>query len=128
VRLAVHSCGFGERRTTKILALAEAVAGRDKSLASLRDLPDDELERELVALPGVAFKTARVVAAMSILERDRFAVDTQVWRIAQRLGWVKRQRTDRKPTEWQADALEAQIPRSAEREELLDVERRVRRA
>jgi endonuclease-3 len=47
---------------------------------------------------------------MSSFERDRFAIDTHIWRIAQRLGWIPRRRTDRKPTEGQADSLEERIP------------------
>jgi endonuclease III len=116
IRRAVHSCGFGDTRTTKIRALARAVARRERSLRVLRNLPDQELEAELVALPGIGFKSARVVAAMSSFERDRFAIDTHVWRIAQRLGWIPKRRTDRKPTERQADELEAQIPAGSRRQ------------
>lgn len=106
VRRRINSCGFGETRTKKIRALAAAVAARPRSLRSLRHLSDTELEAALVELPGIGFKSARVIAAMSSLKRDRFAVDTHVWRIAQRLGWVPKRRTDRKPTERQANTLE----------------------
>lgn len=116
IRRAVHSCGFGTTRTRQIRALARAVAARQSSLRSLRHLSDTELEAELVALPGIAFKTARVVAAMSSFERDRFAIDTHIWRIAQRLGWIPVRRTNRKPTERQADALEAVIPAGLRRQ------------
>ena len=112
----VCSCGFGSTRTEKIHSLARAVATRDRSLRALRQLPDAELEKELVALPGIGFKSARVVAAMSSLERDRFAVDTHIWRIAQRIGWVPVRITDRKPTERQADALESEIPAACRRQ------------
>ena len=110
VRATVHSCGFGQTRTQKILALAEAVEARRPGLSALRRLPDNELEAALVALPGIGFKSARVIAAMSSLRRDRFAIDVHIWRIAQRLGWIPQRRTDRKPTERQADDLESRIP------------------
>lgn len=110
IHRAIRSCGFGATRTAKIRAFSRAVAARTTSLRALRVLEDAALETELVALPGVGFKSARMVAAMSSLGRDRFAIDTHVWRIAQRLGWIPRRRTDRKPTERQADQLEAQIP------------------
>ncbi len=113
---SVRSCGFGATRTAKIRALARTVAGRATSLRALKKLEDAALEAELVALPGIGFKSARVVAAMSSFERDRFAIDTHVWRIAQRLGWIPRRRTNRKPTERQANALEAMIPLGARRQ------------
>jgi len=110
LRKAINSCGFGTTRTDKLLALALAVESRSTSLRSLRGMSDNELEAELTALPGIGFKSARVIAAMSSYERDRFAIDTHIWRIAQRLGWIPRRRTDRKPTKRQADDLEARIP------------------
>jgi endonuclease III len=109
IRRAVRSCGFGTTRSVKIRALARAIVSRPNALRSLRGLPDVTLEAELVALPGVGFKSARVIAAMSELGRERFAIDTHVWRIAQRIGWVAPQQTYRKPTERQADALEQRI-------------------
>ena len=109
VRESVQSCGFGTTRTLKIQALARAVAARPRSLRSLHALRDAEVEADLVILPGIGVKSARVIAAMSSLERDRFAVDTHIWRIAQRLGWIPKRRTHRKPTERQADHLEMHI-------------------
>ena len=108
IRRAINSCGFGAQRTPKIRALARSVARRP--LNDLDKLSDVELEARLTALPGIGFKTARVVAAMSSLRRDRFAIDIHTWRIAQRLGWISRVRLDRKPTLRQADALEHRIP------------------
>lgn len=112
----IKSCGFGAQRTPKILALAAAVSRRQHPLATLKCLSDDELEAELVSLPGIAFKSARVVAAMSSYNRDRFAIDTHTWRIAYRLGWIRRIRLDRKPTLKQANSLEGCIPVGMRRE------------
>jgi endonuclease-3 len=113
---AIKSCGFGAQRTPKILALAAAISRCRQPLVALKRLSDDELEAELVALPGIAFKTARVVAAMSSYNRDRFAIDTHTWRIAYRLGWIRRIRLDRKPTLQQANSLEGRIPVGMRRE------------
>ena len=116
IRRLIHSCGFGTTRTQKICALARSVASRKPGLRTLRNLTDEEVEAELVALPGIGFKSARVIAAMSSLQRDRFAIDTHIWRIAQRIGWIPRRRTDRKPTERQADTLEGAIPMACRRQ------------
>lgn len=109
IRGVVNSCGFGTQRSSRIHALARAVAARPLNLRTLRALNDDDLERYLTALPGIGFKTARVVAAMSSLQRTRFAIDIHTWRIASRLGWVHGVRLDRKPTLAQADGLEKRI-------------------
>jgi endonuclease-3 len=106
----IRSCGFGSTRTEKILALARAVATHPVGLRALNRYSNDDLEAALVALPGIGFKSARVIASMSSYERDRFGIDTHIWRIAQRLGWIPHRRTDRKPTELQASSLEMRIP------------------
>lgn len=116
VESAIESCGFGRTRSAKVVALAQAVASRAKPLSSLRLVSDDEVEAELVALPGIGVKTARVVAAMSALRRHRFAVDTHVWRIAHRLGWTRGTAIDRKPTQREADELEGSIPKRNRRQ------------
>jgi endonuclease-3 len=113
---AVRSCGFGQTRAGKVLALSRAVAEKPRGLRPLSRLSDEEVEEELTALPGVAYKSARVVAAMSSLERDRFAVDTHVWRISRRLGWSSARSRDPKPTKPQADRLESLIPREHRRQ------------
>lgn len=109
IRQVINACGFGAQRTSRIRALARAVAASPLNLKTLNALRDDDLERHLTVLPGVGFKTARVVAAMSSLQRNRFAIDIHTWRIASRLGWVKGVRLDRKPTIEQADTLEQRI-------------------
>jgi endonuclease III len=116
LRRLIRPCGFASQRAPKIIALAKAVAADGGRLEKLRDLEDDAIEEILVNLPGVGFKTARVVAAMSSLGRDRFAIDTHTWRISYRLGWVQRVRLDRKPTLYQANALEDRIPEGIRRQ------------
>jgi DNA (cytosine-5)-methyltransferase 1 len=76
----------------------------DLTLEYLREMADPEVERFLVALPGVGKKSARCVMAYS-LDQPRFAVDTHVERILTRLGLAppRRSKIDH-------DAFEAIVP------------------
>lgn len=58
------------------------------TLAPLRGMNDHECEKFLMSLPGVGKKTARCVMMYS-LNRQVFPVDSNCWRIAKRLGWVR---------------------------------------
>ncbi len=60
----------------------------DLTLEYLRSWPDGDVERFLLALPGVGKKTARCVMAYA-LDRQSFAVDTHVERILSRLGLAR---------------------------------------
>lgn len=111
IRAVVNPCGFGRTRTQKILAFAQAVTeGRRKSLRYLHKMTDEEVEQTLVSLPGIGVKTARVVAAMSSLQRDRFASDTHTWRVGSLLGWVPPLKPGYKPTKTQYNWFEASVP------------------
>lgn len=63
------------------------------TLAPLRYMTDQDCERFLCSLPGVGKKTSRCVMMYS-LDREVFPVDANCWRIARRLGWVRRTRKD----------------------------------
>ena len=98
-----------------LCGLREWLAGRSRRqqpelalpdlLHRLRVMADDEVERYLTSLPGVARKTALCVMLYT-LGRAVLPVDTHVWRVAQRLdlapadGW----------SEGRGRALEATIP------------------
>lgn len=81
-----------------------AGSGGDLTLEYLRSLPDPEVERFLLGLPGVGVKTARCVMSYA-LDRPQFAVDTHVARIFTRLGLVAAHGT--KPDH---DAFQAVVP------------------
>ena len=49
---------------------------------------------ELLTLPGVGRKTAKLVLILSHASRDNICVDTHVHRIANRLGWVRTRTPD----------------------------------
>jgi endonuclease III len=74
------------RRIQQILAAIEEREGRI-DLSRLNDLPDAAVESYLESLPGVGPKTAACVLVFS-LGRAAFPVDTHVYRVAARLGWL----------------------------------------
>jgi endonuclease III len=74
------------RRIQQILAAVEEREGRI-DLSRLNDLPDAAVESYLESLPGVGPKTAACVLVFS-LGRAAFPVDTHVYRVAARLGWL----------------------------------------
>lgn len=57
------------------------------SLEHLRGLPTDDVKASLRRFKGVGPKTVSCVLLFT-LGRAEFPVDTHVWRIAKRLGWV----------------------------------------
>jgi len=74
------------RRIQQILAAIRAREGRI-DLSRLNDLDDAAVEEYLTSLPGVGPKTAACVLVFS-MGRAAFPVDTHVYRIAARLGWI----------------------------------------
>lgn len=94
----VQPAGFQEQRASKIKQFVAAVAGEPRALGKngklslefLRGMNDREVLAYLESLPGMGPKSARCVMAFS-LGRDRFAVDTHVRRILERLELVDAQ-------------------------------------
>ena len=104
----IHEAGLAPTKAAQTLAILAEIEKREGilSLHRLRSMTDDEIERYLTSLPGVARKTALCVMLYT-LERDVLPVDTHVWRVAQRLGFAP-------AGEWsegRGRALEATIPR-----------------
>jgi endonuclease III len=100
--------GFARRKVRLLKSLLEQIAAQ-KGKVSLRYLarePDESALEQLCALPGVGMKTAKCVL-MYALDREVLPVDTHVWRIAQRLGWVE---GGKHPDERRAEALEQAVP------------------
>jgi endonuclease-3 len=78
------------QRILRLLTEQLAPSGeRPLSLAHLADLPVAEAEAYLRSLPGVGPKTAACVLLFS-LGQSSFPVDTHVWRVTRRLGWIGR--------------------------------------
>lgn len=80
------------------------------TLSPLRAMSNGECEGYLESLPGVGRKTARCVMMYS-LSREVFPVDSNCWRICQRLGWVRPTRPDKSCAPRDMDRVQAGIPR-----------------
>jgi endonuclease III len=76
------------------------------SLRHLRHRSTNELLAYLRSLPGVGMKTARCVLMYSF-NRQVLPVDTHVWRISKRLGWIS---GGAHPDNRRSVELEARIP------------------
>jgi endonuclease-3 len=102
--------GIKAERIQRILrVLTERLGGADGgaplSLGHLDALPAAEALAELRSLPGVGPKTAACVLLFS-LGKPAFPVDTHVYRVAGRLGWIG----PRESAEAAHETLERAIP------------------
>lgn len=78
------------------------------TLAPLRRMAPAEAEAFLVSLPGIGVKVARCFLMFG-LHAPVFAVDTHIWRLSQRLGWIADQR-GKAPHQKGVDAIQALVP------------------
>ena len=103
--------GLSGKKSRSIRALLDAITARfgAPTLEPLRDMNDRDAEAFLTALPNVGKKIARCVLLYS-LGRQVFPVDTHCWRIARRLGWVRRTQKDGRCAPRDMDRLQAKIP------------------
>lgn len=104
----IHEAGLAPTKAAQIQAILVDIEAREGALTlhRLRAMADNEAERYLTSLPGVARKTALCVMLYA-LGRDVLPVDTHVWRVARRLGFAP-------AGEWSEGRgrfLEAAIPR-----------------
>lgn len=85
---AIRSGGLSKTKSRVIINVLEDTKERygKYSLDHLFDVSDEEAMREMIALKGVGPKTASCVL-LFCLQRQSFAVDTHVYRIAGMLGW-----------------------------------------
>ena len=81
--------GLANVKAKKIVKLLEQLAseGNGLTLKGLRELTNEEVERYLLSIDGVGKKTAKCVLLFD-LDRTAFPVDTHIFRIAKRLGWI----------------------------------------
>lgn len=91
----IRRAGLGRVKAAQLLGLLNKLAADFGSctLAPLRSLSEDAALRYLTSLPGVSDKVARCVLMYS-LEGKVLPVDAHVHRIARRLGWTARRRSD----------------------------------
>jgi endonuclease III len=86
---AIRPGGLANTKAPRIQAILRAIEEREGTLdlSSLHRMSDDDVREYLLGLPGVGPKTAACVLAFS-LERPALPVDTHVYRVAQRLGYL----------------------------------------
>lgn len=81
VEKIIYSCGFYKNKTRNLIALSQDLVTRFGGV-----VPEDY--DDLVSLAGVGRKTANVVTSVGFL-RPAIAVDTHVFRVANRLAIVR---------------------------------------
>lgn len=102
--------GLAQRRAADIRASWRMLRGKfgRVTLAPLGRMPVREAEDFLLTLPGVGTKVARCFLMFG-LHKPVFAVDTHIWRISQRLGWIADQGGGA-PKQKGVDAIQALVP------------------
>jgi endonuclease-3 len=95
----VHSTGFFRNKAKNIRATCQIIATQHRG-----KVPDDM--DHLLALPGVARKTANVVLGVAYGQAVGFVVDTHVGRLAARLGFS----TETRPEKIEQDMMK-KVPR-----------------
>jgi len=105
------SGGLYRKKSEALRKTMDVIIGRfgKLTLAPLRGYPDGQCERFLTSLPGVGLKVARCVMMYS-LGRQVFPVDTHCWRIARRLGWVRRSTKDGHCSDRDMQRLQERVP------------------
>ncbi|MBL8723004.1 MAG: endonuclease III [Planctomycetes bacterium] len=99
VEAVVHRTGFFRNK-------AKAIQGASLAIAEQHGGEVPRAMAALVALPGVARKTANVVLGVAFRLAEGVVVDTHVMRVAQRLGWTLAKSAERIEAE-----LQAKLPR-----------------
>ncbi len=102
IAAAIKAAGLSNQKAPRIKAILKQISEFNSgklSLDFLSDMPIEEAMRWLKRLPGVGPKTAGCVLLFSF-GRPVFPVDTHIFRISKRLGWI-----DEKVTEAQANEL-----------------------
>ncbi|CAK0784502.1 hypothetical protein CVIRNUC_007706 [Coccomyxa viridis] len=86
---SIRMGGLAEIKTERVKAILATLKQErgSISLEYIREMEDEELKAELTRFKGVGAKTVACVM-MFCLARDEFPVDTHVWRISKKLGWV----------------------------------------
>lgn len=86
---AIQICGLGQIRAVRIKSILNSLAesAYGLSLEYMRDMEDAQIKQALTSFKGVGPKTASCVLIFSLGRAD-FPVDTHVWRISKKMGWV----------------------------------------
>jgi len=86
---AIRAGGIANQKARRIRQILTAIEDREGKLdlSRLHECGDAEVEGYLRALPGVGPKTAACVLVFS-MGRAAFPIDTHVYRMVLRLGWI----------------------------------------
>ena len=86
---AIHSSGLSKQKAPRIKkALQHITRERGRiDLNFLKKMPVDEARQWLVRIAGVGPKTASIVLLFSF-RKPLFPVDTHIYRVTKRLGWI----------------------------------------
>jgi len=87
----LRRCGLGYR-AKNLLATAQRVASGEADLESWRNLPDDELRKQLCALPGVGPKVANCVMLFGYERLRAFPIDVWVERVLREKYFPRRRK------------------------------------
>ncbi|OZJ06501.1 hypothetical protein BZG36_00638 [Bifiguratus adelaidae] len=90
VAKTIESGGLANIKAARIKNIIDRVYQENKgdlSMSYIRDMSDEEAMRELVKFDGVGPKTAACVLLFCI-GRESFAVDTHIYRLTKKLGWI----------------------------------------
>ncbi len=106
IAAAIKVAGLANQKSKRIKAMLQQIAATNSgelSLDFLRTLSVPEALAWLQRLPGVGPKTAACVLLFSF-GKPVFPVDTHIYRIAKRLGWIDEKVSEAKANE-QLDAI-----------------------
>jgi len=87
----LRGCGLGYR-AKNLLATARLVASGEVDVDELAQLPDEELRRELCALPGVGSKVANCVMLFAYERLRAFPIDVWIERVLRERYFPRRRR------------------------------------
>ncbi len=85
VYILIRSCSYPNNKSKHLIGMAKMLTTEFKEV-----VPDEV--NELVKLPGVGRKTANVIASV-VYRKPALAVDTHVFRVADRIGLTTRAKT-----------------------------------
>ena len=108
---AIRDAGLSRQRARAITEIYRVLGRRfgHPTLAPLRRMSEQDAEEFLTSLPRVGTKVARCILMYS-LGKKVFPVDTHVWRIARRIGWVRATTSDGSCRKNDMDRLQEMIP------------------
>jgi endonuclease III len=111
IATAIRDAGLSSQRARAIIEIYRVLGRRFgyPTLAPLKRMSEQDAEEFLTSLPRVGTKVARCVLMYS-LGKKVFPVDTHVWRISRRIGWIRATASDGSCRKYDMDRLQEMIP------------------